>query len=92
VQCWKKHSGRERNNFMEKIEAVEITHLDDSWKFKTILVGGAIGALVGAGAAFLLSKRAEQKGTSLAITPAKGVQLGVLLAGLLRSVLSLEED
>jgi hypothetical protein len=44
------------------------------------------------GAAFLLTKRAEQKGQSLAITPIKGVQLGVMLAGLLRSILSLGED
>jgi hypothetical protein len=51
-----------------------------------------IGALVGVSAAFLLTKRAEQKGQSLAITPVKGVQLGVMVAGLLRSILSLGED
>jgi hypothetical protein len=44
------------------------------------------------GAAFLLTKRAEQKGQKLSITPGKGVQLGVMLAGLLRSILSLGED
>ncbi len=65
---------------------------DDSWKLKTLLAGGVIGALVGVGAAFLLTKRAEQRGTKLAITPGKGVQLGVMLAGLLRSILSLGED
>ncbi len=77
---------------MEENESIETIQPDDSWKLKTILIGGAIGALVGVGAAFLLSKRAEQRGTSLAITPAKGVQMGVLLAGLLRSILSLGED
>jgi hypothetical protein len=51
-----------------------------------------LGALVGAGAALLLAKRAEQKGTTLAITPGKGVQLGVMIAGLLRSVLSLGDE
>jgi hypothetical protein len=56
------------------------------------LIGGTIGALVGLGAAFLLSKRAEQKGQTLSITPGKGVQLGVMVAGLLRSILSLGED
>ena len=65
---------------------------DDSWKLQTLLIGGVIGALVGLGAAFLLTKRAEQKGMKLAITPGKGVQLGVMLAGLLRSILSLGED
>jgi len=66
--------------------------VNDSWKVKTLLIGAAVGALTGLGAAFLLTKRAEQKGTRLAITPGKGVQLGVMLAGLLRSILSLGED
>ncbi len=62
------------------------------WKVQTLVIGGVLGALVGLGAAFLLTKRAEQKGTPLAITPGKGVQLGVMIAGLLRSILSLGED
>ena len=65
---------------------------DDSWKLKTLIVGGALGMLTGLGAAYLLTKRAEQKGTPLAISPRKGVQLGVMLTGLLRSILSLGED
>jgi hypothetical protein len=77
---------------MEKTEIVETRQQDDSWKVKALLVGGVIGALTGVGAAFLLTKRAEQQGQSLAITPGKGVRLGVLLAGLLRSILSLGED
>ncbi|MCS7010744.1 MAG: hypothetical protein N2049_04065 [Anaerolineales bacterium] len=60
-----------------------------SWKTKTLLIGGLLGAVVGLGAAFLLIKRAEQKGTPLTLTPQKGVQLGVTIAGLLRSILSL---
>jgi nitrate reductase gamma subunit len=65
---------------------------DNSWKIQTLVIGGVLGALVGLGAAYLLARRAEQKGAQLAITPGKGVQLGVLLAGLLRSILSLGED
>jgi len=65
---------------------------DESWKMQTLVIGGALGMLVGLGGAYLLTKRAEQKGTKLAITPGKGVQLGVLMAGLLRSILSLGED
>jgi hypothetical protein len=65
---------------------------DNSWKIQTLVIGGVLGAMVGLGAAYLLAKRAEQKGAQLAITPGKGVQLGVLLAGLLRSILSLGED
>jgi DMSO reductase anchor subunit len=77
---------------MEENEIEKVPAPDNTWKFKTLLVGGAIGALVGVGAAFLLTKRAEQKGQKLSITPGKGVQLGVMLAGLLRSILSLGED
>ena len=46
------------------------TQPDTSWKTQTLLIGGVVGALVGVGAAYLLSKRAEQKGTPLSITPA----------------------
>jgi DMSO reductase anchor subunit len=77
---------------MAETEIVETGVHDDSWKFNTVLIGGVLGALVGVGAALLLTKRAEQKGQALAITPAKGVQLGVMVAGLLRSILSLGED
>jgi len=77
---------------MAETEISETLPPNNSWKLKTLLVGGAIGALVGVGAAFLLTKRAEQKGQSLAITPIKGVQLGVMVAGLLRSILTLGEE
>jgi hypothetical protein len=77
---------------MDEPVLIETPPHDTMWKYKALLIGGSIGALVGLGAAFLLTKRAEQKGQSLAITPGKGVQLGVMLAGLLRSILSLGED
>jgi hypothetical protein len=77
---------------MEETEIIEVTSPDNSWKLRPLLIGGVIGALVGVGAAFLLTKRAEQKGQSLTFTPVKGVQLGVMVAGLLRSILSLGED
>lgn len=65
---------------------------DTAWKMQSIVIGGVLGALIGMGAALLLTKRAEQKGTKLSMTPVKGVQLGVMLAGLLRSILSLGDD
>jgi hypothetical protein len=77
---------------MEETQIIEGDQPDSSWKSQTLLIGGVLGALVGLGAAYLLTKRAEQKGTALAITPGKGVQLGVMLAGLLRSIVSLGED
>jgi hypothetical protein len=77
---------------MEDNEIILENQSDRSWKLKTLVVGGVLGLLMGVGAAFLLTKRAEQKGAPLAITPGKGVQLGVMLAGLLRSILTLGED
>jgi nitrate reductase gamma subunit len=76
---------------MEETDLTESTQPDNAWKSQALLIGGVLGALVGVGAAYLLTRRAVQKGTQLSITPQKGVQLGVLLAGLLRSILSLDE-
>lgn len=77
---------------MEKeIAPVQENLPDNSWKAKTLVFGGVLGALVGVGAAFLLTRRAEKNGTQLAITPTRGVKLGVMIAGLLRSILSLGE-
>jgi hypothetical protein len=77
---------------MEELELSKQTKSSSSWRATTLITGGLLGALVGVGAAILLVKRAEQKGLPLVITPAKGVQLGVMVAGLLRSVLSLGDD
>ena len=77
---------------MEETQIIEVSQPDSSWKTQALVIGGVMGALVGLGAAYLLTKRADQKGTQLSLTPGKGVQLGVLLAGLLRSILSLGED
>jgi hypothetical protein len=65
---------------------------DNSWKVTTLVIGGVLGLLTGLGAAYLLTRRAEQKGTKLSVTPGKGLQLGVMIAGVLRSILSLGED
>ena len=77
---------------MEETNLIEGAQPNNAWKYQTLFVGGVLGALVGVGADYLLTRRAEQKGTQLSITPQKGVQLGVLLAGLLRSILSLGEN
>jgi uncharacterized membrane protein len=77
---------------MDDTQVIVETPSDNSWKLQTLVIGGVLGALVGLGAAFLLTRHAEQEGAPLTITPGKGVQLGVLLAGLLRSILKLGED
>jgi hypothetical protein len=74
----------------EIVEEQEV--VDESWKAKTLIIGGIVGALTGLGAAYLLTRRADQKGEPLAISSGQGLKLGMLIAGLLRSILSLGED
>lgn len=65
---------------------------DQGWKVRALAVGALLGALTGLGAAYLLIRRVEERGEQLAITPAKGLKLGMLLAGLVRSILSWGEE
>ncbi len=74
----------------EIVEEQEV--VDDSWKARTLIIGGVVGALTGLGAAYLLTRRAEQKGEHLAISSGQGLKLGMLVAGLLRSILSLGDE
>lgn len=75
---------------MEETEIVE--QPVNRWKVQTLVIGGVLGALVGLGAAYMLTQRAEQKGTQFSITPGKGLQMGALVAGLLRSILSMSDE
>jgi hypothetical protein len=58
------------------------------WKPKILVVGAVLGALVGLGAAYLYTQRAEmENGYSVPeFSTGDGVRLGLLLLGLLRSV------
>ena len=62
-----------------------------SWKFKTLLLGVVVGALVGAGAAYLIIQRAERQEGEVRLTAGEGVKLGLLVFGLLRQVAQLGE-
>jgi len=73
------------------LQSVE-TQDSQAWKIRTLAIGTLLGALTGLGATYLLIRRVEERGQRLAITPAKGVKLGMLLAGLLRSILSWGEE
>lgn len=63
----------------------------ENWKTQVLVVGAVIGALVGAGAAYLLAQRAERNQEALKISAGDGVKLGVLVFGLLRQVAQLGE-
>ncbi|MBN1303917.1 MAG: hypothetical protein JXA13_05735 [Anaerolineales bacterium] len=66
--------------------------INNTWKTRTLVAGALIGALTGLGAAFLLTRRAEQEGTDLKISTGQGLKMGMLVVGMLRSLMNLGED
>jgi gas vesicle protein len=61
-------------------------------KSKTLAAGALIGAVTGLVAAMLLHRRAERSGTEITVSTGEGLQLGMLIVGLLRSISSLGDD
>jgi len=64
---------------------------DQNWKSRTLLAGGLLGALTGLGVAYLLIRRAEERGERLRLRPKEGIKLGMGLLGLLRQVSNMGE-
>lgn len=62
-----------------------------TWKTKTLLLGGVIGAFVGLSAAYLLIQRADKEQGRLQMSAGEGIKLGLLVLGLLRQVAQLGE-
>ncbi len=60
-------------------------------KTKTIVLGALIGALTGAGAAYVLLQNAEKEGKDLNLTAGKGMKLGMLLLGTLRQIAQMDD-
>jgi gas vesicle protein len=59
---------------------------------RTLLFGALIGALTGLVAAMLLQRRAEKTGTEISLSAGQGIQLGVMILGLLRAISSLGDE
>ena len=59
---------------------------------KILLFGALIGAVTGLAAALILQRRAERTGTELSLSAGEGVQLGVMIMGLLRAISSLGDE
>lgn len=59
---------------------------------KVLLFGALIGAATGLVAAMMLQRRAEKTGTEVTISTGEGVQLGVMIMGLLRAISALGDD
>ena len=69
----------------------EIEKVDNSGKSKVLMMGAVIGALTGVGTAYLLTKNAEKEGEDLAISTGQGLKLGLLILGMLRQILQLDD-
>ncbi len=59
---------------------------------RTLLFGALIGAVTGLAAAMMLQRRAEQTGTEITLSTGQGIQLGVMILGLLRAISSLGDE
>ena len=59
---------------------------------RTLLLGALIGAFTGLAAAMILQRRAEKTGTEITLSTGDGIQLGVMIMGLLRAISSLGDE
>lgn len=59
---------------------------------RILLFGALIGAVTGLVAAMILQRRAERTGTELSLSTGEGVQLGVMIMGLLRAIAALGDN
>ena len=59
---------------------------------KILLFGALIGAATGVVAAMILQRRAEKTGTEISLSTGEGIQLGVMIMGLLRAIAALGEE
>jgi hypothetical protein len=70
----------------------EIVKTSGAISGKTIFFGALAGAFAGIIAANLLQKRSAGKERESLITPAEGIQLGLLLFGLFKAISNLGDD
>ena len=59
---------------------------------RVLLFGALIGAVTGLAAALILQRRAEKTGTQITLSTGEGIQLGVMIMGLLRAISSLGDE
>jgi hypothetical protein len=59
---------------------------------KVLVFGALIGAATGLAAAMMLQRRAAKTGNEITLSTGEGIQLGVMIMGLLRSIAALADD
>ncbi|MCW5839270.1 MAG: hypothetical protein KIT29_05070 [Anaerolineales bacterium] len=57
-----------------------------------LAVSAVLGAVMGLAAGVLLLRRAEQRGSEVAITSGEGLSIGLLVFGLLRQIAQLGDE
>lgn len=62
-----------------------------NWRTKVLILGAAMGAVVGLAGAYLFVNQAEKNGDRPEMTAGEGVRLGLLVLGLLRQIAALGE-
>lgn len=63
---------------------------ENQWKTKFLLVGTAVGAIVGLGTAYLLARTAEETNSGPPqITTGDAIKVGVSIVGVMRGIASL---
>jgi hypothetical protein len=71
--------------------SVDMDQATGDWKTKTLIIGAVLGALIGAGGAYMLIQNAERQGNVVSVTAGDGVKLGLMVLGVLRQVAALGE-
>jgi len=69
----------------------ESAQVESGWKTRTLLIGTLVGALIGAGAAYLLVQNAARDEGQVKVSAGDGIKLGLLVLGLLRQVAQIGE-
>ena len=59
---------------------------------RILLFGALIGAFTGLIAAMILQRRAQKTGTDISLSAGEGIQLGVMVMGLLRAIAALGDE
>jgi len=58
---------------------------------RILLIGALAGAATGLVAAMMLQRRAERTGTEVTLSTGEGIQLGMMVLGLVRAVAALAD-
>ncbi len=59
---------------------------------RVLILGALIGTATGLVAALMLQRRAEKTGSEITLSTGEGIQLGVMIMGLLRAISALGDD